>query len=78
MAQTASGGGRRMSFVVVFSILILGIAILAVWYKHDKRKTPVCRDCQDCKYNNWGECESTILCESGEMCEPMEDGGEVK
>lgn len=60
------------------AIMFVGIVTLAVWYRHDKRKTPVCRDCQSCKHNNWGECESIILCEDGEMCEPMDDGGTVK
>ena len=65
--------------ILIYAIIMLAlIAILVVWHKHDKRKTPVCRGCHNCKYNNMGDCESTILCESGGMCEPMDDGGTVK
>ena len=65
--------------ILIYAIIMLAlIAILVAWCKHDKRKTPVCKDCQTCKFNNMGECESTILCESGEMCEPMDDGGTFK
>ena len=64
--------------LIYAAIMIAGIVALVVWYIHDKRKMPVCRECRECKYNNLGECESTILCERGEMCEPMDNGGTVK
>lgn len=64
--------------LIYAAIMLAGIALLVAWYIRDKRRMPVCKDCQTCKFNNMGECESTILCESGEMCEPMDDGGTVK
>ena len=59
--------------IIIFGIILAsGIALLVLRYRHDAKNT---RDneckCRTCKYNNWGECESKILCERGEMWESV-------
>lgn len=60
----------NLKIIILGIIFAIGIAVLVVWYRHDAKQS----DCRTCRHNNWGECESKILCESGEMWE--ERGGD--
>lgn len=63
--------GYPALIIPIFWIVIVVLGVIgAVWAlkQGGKQKEPQCRGC---RYNNMGDCDCTILCENGELWEPV-------